>query len=162
MTDYKAKLNLQPHDVHMIVSHTWRSMKVYTGDGRQILATDALTSGTGGDFTQVGGDTPLGTYRFTGEIIQTTIEDSFATWASYGPWFLGLFDVDGQERIIGRSGIGMHGGRQGKYAPDSRNTHHLYPTHGCIRVYDEILDEKIVPLLRQTLRGGKAYVTVVA
>lgn len=166
MTDYKQKLDLKPEDIHMIVSHAWRTLKCYTGDGRLIFATDALTDGTG-DYDNTGrqdlpsSDTPFGTYRFTGEIIQTRASDSWGTWASYGPWFLGLYDVDGQERSLGRSGIGMHGGRQGKYAPDPSQRRLLYPTHGCIRVYDDVLEGKILPTVRRALRDGKAFVTVV-
>lgn len=167
MTDYKKKLNLKPEDIHMIVSHTWRTLKCYTGEGKLVFSSDALTEGVG-DYDDTGrqnlpnSDTPFGTYKFTGEIIKTTVEDSFAVWASYGPWFLGLYDVDGQERRVGRAGIGMHGGRQGKYAPDPRHRRLLYPTHGCIRVYDDILEEKIVPTVRRALRDGRAFVTVVA
>ena len=161
MTDYKKKLNLKTSDIHMIVSHAWRSLKCYSGDGKLLFVTDALTEGVNDDYRLQGGDTPLGTYRFTGEIIKTSTQEPWDTWASYGPYFLGLHDVDGQERILGRAGIGMHGGRQGKYAPDTTHRRLLYPTHGCIRVYDDVITEPIVPAVRLAMRDGKAFVTVV-
>ena len=162
MTDYKSKLGLKPADIHMIVSHTWRSLRCFKGDGTLMLKTDALTEGVNGDYHLAGGDTPLGTYRFTGEIVKTSSQEPLDVWASYGPYFLGLHDVDGQERILGRAGIGMHGGRQGRFAPDPNNKRLLYPTHGCIRVYDDVLTDFIVPAVRLALRDGKAFVSVVS
>lgn len=155
-----STLDLKPNDIHMVVSHAWRSLKCFKGDGTLLFTTDALTAGVNGDYHLPGGDTPFGTYRFTGEIVKTTSKDPASEWASYGPCFLGLHDVDGQERLLGRAGIGMHGGRQGAHAPDPTHKRQLYPTMGCIRVYDDILMDRILPAVRLALRDGSAYVTV--
>lgn len=151
---------ITPKDVHIMISHSWHSMKIFDGSGRLLLKSVALTSGTGGDVDQVGGDTPFGDYQMTSEIVPTAPDD-YANMAIYGPYFLGLWDMEGQESSRGRAGIGMHAGRQGAYAYSSADPHELEPTHGCCRVLEEDLVDVIVPLRHKTLAaGGRVIVTV--
>ena len=154
-------LTFGPSDCHMVVSHAWHSLNVFDGHGKLLFHSSALTSGTGGSVDNTGGDTPFGDYLVTSEIIETLPAEPWDTRAAYGPWFLGLTDLEGQESSRGRAGIGMHGGRQGDYAPDPTERHLLYPTHGCIRVFDDVLSHKIVPLVRSTqAAGGRVVITV--
>jgi hypothetical protein len=153
-------IKINPEDCHIMISHSWHSMKIFDGHGNLLLKSVALTSGTGGGVDSVGGDTPFGDYQMTSEAVETAPDDH-ANMAVYGPWFLGLWDMEGQESSRGRAGIGMHCGRQGAYAYPGAGPHELEPTHGCIRVLEEDMVNTIVPLRHKTLvAGGRVIITV--
>lgn len=151
---------LKSKDVHLVVSHAYRTMKAFSAGGRIIWKTPALTEGVADSVDLVGGDTPYGLYRL-GEPVQTAKEEPAAIWHAYGPWFMDMQDLENQETGRGRAGIGLHGGGTGLRDPLA-DEQPLIATHGCVRVHNGFLKARIVPLVQRTQKaGGTVYLTVV-
>lgn len=82
-----------------------------------------------------GGDTPPGRYR-VGKIHPISADDPQAN--AFGPYFLDLIELEGQEMRHGRAGIGIHGGGSG--LADPRAPFQGWKiTHGCVRVQNDHL-----------------------
>jgi len=150
---------MNPGDIHIMISHAQKVAQAYDHTGVKVFRIDALTHGVGGGVDAHAGDTPAGDYRATG-LVQTTDADTSATWAAYGPWFVALDDLEGQERSRSRAGIGMHGGGTGLPDPQA-NRQDLIPTCGCIRIHNHDLATLIVPLVKHALANGLEFLVTV-
>lgn len=151
---------LKPKDIHIIVSHAYRTAKAFDAHGLLLWKTAALTEGVADSVDLPGGDTPFGLYRL-GEPIPTSVHEPAAIWHAYGPWFMDMQDLENQETGRGRAGIGLHGGGTGLRDPLA-DEQPLIPTHGCVRVHNGFLKSRIVPLVQRTQKaGGSVYLTVV-
>jgi hypothetical protein len=76
---------------------------------------------------------------------------------SFGWYSFDLVELERQEARYGRGGVMIHGGGSacgwpGAWWPQQR----LFPTHGCIRMYNTDLRDKLLPLTSK----GKVYVGV--
>lgn len=84
----------------------------------------------------VGGDTPPGRYRL-GDITAIPADDRQAS--AFGPYFIDLIELEGQESRFGRAGIGIHGGGSGLPEAWAARRQGWKVTHGCVRVQNEDL-----------------------
>jgi hypothetical protein len=165
-------------DLHLVVDATVdfrESAKLFDHTGKLIKKIPCMAMGTNGPRTNVsGGDTPAGLYHVS--FIQRSQPDESASdvWARYGEWFMDLFDDDGQERDVGRAGIGLHGGgsRLGVNPADRQRPlkerglalalmQQLVPTNGCIRVHNGHLDFLAKRFQGAINSGNKCWITVV-
>lgn len=154
-----SKPPIKSGDIHLVVSHSTRTMKAFDHDGKLLFQVPALTDGVNDDIEVQGGDTPPGLYKCT-TIIPTRADEPKKTWNAYGAFFIDLYDIDGQETRRGRGGIGIHGGGTGLSNPLAKKQQ-LLMTLGCIRVHNGDLADRIVPIVESTLRNGQqAYVSV--
>ena len=76
---------------------------------------------------------------------------------AYGWYSLDLIELENQEAKYGRAGIMINGGGSangwpGAWAPRQP----LFPTHGCVRLHNIDLREKVIPLLKT----GAMFVSV--
>jgi L,D-transpeptidase catalytic domain len=68
-----------------------------------------------------------------------------------------LIDLEGQEESVNRAGICLHGGGSACGWPDAWTEYQtIYPTHGCIRMYNKDLQDLILPLVDK----GTVYISV--
>ena len=157
-------LALKPGDIHVMISHMRKIACGYrkSGDGADKLwIIPALTEGVGGGPDAHAGDTPWGDYQATG-IVPTTAADTEETRMAYGPSFISLADLEGQESSRGRAGIGIHGGGTSLGTVGSQQPQQpLVPTCGCIRLHNQDLVDRVVPLVRETLHAGRRFIVTV-
>jgi hypothetical protein len=76
---------------------------------------------------------------------------------AYGWYTFDMIELEDQERSNGRAGIACHGGGSangwpGAWAPSQP----LVPTHGCLRLKNIDLRDKILPLYKK----GKIFCSV--
>jgi hypothetical protein len=164
----KIRPTLKPGDHHLIANDGNETLRAFTHDGRPLWTIPCLCRGQGGEaeWHRTATDTPPGLYRINKGGIYRDFEEAAsskvhsATRCSYG-WY--SFDLEGLEGQEGpnskpyRDGIMIHGGGSacgwpGAWAP--RQT--LYPTLGCIRLHNQDLQARILPLLPL----GTVYVSV--
>jgi len=150
-------------DSHIIVNDITETAQAFSFDGKRVWEAKALARGQGADteWRHRNTDTPPGLYRI-GEIYKDyeRVGSSPAfdrTLMSYGWYSLDLIDLEGQESRYGRAGIMIHGGGSacgwpGAWAP----TQKLFPTHGCIRMHNQDLRDRLMPLTKT----GKVFVSV--
>ena len=169
---------MSPGDYHLVVNATVdyrESAKLFDHKGKLLKMMPCMTMGSNGPRTDVpSGDTPAGLYHVS--YIQRTLpeESAYDVWSRYGEWYIDLYDDEGQERNVGRAGIGLHGGgsRLG-VDPDDRwrplkkrgwalaPVQQLVPTNGCIRMHNTDLDY-LAQRFGQALNSGSAcWITVV-
>lgn len=172
------KPKIQPGDFHLVVDATVdfrESAKLFDHTGTLLKKMPCMTMGSNGPRTDVpSGDTPAGLYHVS--FIQHTQPDESAgdVWARYGEWFMDLYDDEGQERKVGRAGIGLHGGgsRLGVDPADRSRplkkrgralapVQQLMPTNGCIRVHNADLDFLARQFGQAINSGSKCWITVV-
>lgn len=164
----KMRPPLKPGDHHLIANDANETLKAFTHDGRQLWQIPCLCRGQGAEaeWRQTGADTPPGLYRINQKGIYRDYESKPSSGyrtdnrCAYG-WY--SFDLEGMEGQEGpgsrpyRDGIMIHGGGSacgwpGAWAPRQE----LHPTLGCIRLHNEDLRERILPLLSL----GTVYVSV--
>ena len=147
------KSRMTPGDVHFVVDRSERTLKAFSDHGVLLFAFPALAWGQHENWRAPNGDTPPGLYK-CGVIYTTTGE------APYGPFCIDLVDLENQETGNGRAGISLHGGGSG--CPDPfADFQPLLPTHGCVRVHNAHLSQKIKPLVAsKQLAGSTVYVSV--
>jgi hypothetical protein len=164
----KIRPTLKAGDHHLIANDGNETLRAFTHDGRPLWTIPCLCRGQGGEaeWHRTATDTPPGLYRINKGGIYRDHEDHpsskyhSANRCAYG-WY--SFDLEGLEGQEGpnskpyRDGIMIHGGGSacgwpGAWAP--RQT--LYPTHGCIRLHNQDLQARILPLLPL----GNVYVSV--
>jgi hypothetical protein len=150
-------------DSHIIVNDIVETAKAYSFDGKLLWEVPALARGQGSDyeFRVVRSDTPPGLYR-VGQIYKdyerVGANPSYdRTLMSYGWYSFDLIELENQEGKYGRAGIMIHGGGSaagwpGAWAPKQP----LYATHGCIRMYNQDLRDKLLSLTKT----GNVYVSV--
>lgn len=152
---------MKPNDIHIVLSHARRTAKAFVPGGKLLWKAAALTEGVADDVDLPGGDTPMGLYK-CGLITKTQPDEPAHIWASYGPWFIDLIDLENQETGRGRAGIGMHGGGTGLANPLA-DDQPLIATHGCVRWKNGFLRRALIPLVHDVQKqGGTVYVTVTA
>jgi hypothetical protein len=153
----------KPGDSHLIVNDAVETMKAFSYEGKLLWEIPCLARGQYSDFEWkiTNSDTPVGVYVF-GEVYKDyeRVGDKPAydrTLMAYGWYTFDMIDLEGQERNNGRAGIACHGGGSangwpGAWAPNQP----LVPTHGCIRLKNVDLRDKILPLYKK----GKIFCSV--
>lgn len=150
-------------DSHIVVNDITETAKAYDFSGKLLWEIPALARGQGSDleFRFVRTDTPPGLYK-----LGTVYKDyekvganpAFdRTLMSYGWYSFDMNELEGQVSKYGRSGIMLHGGGSaagwpGAWAPNQP----LFSTHGCLRIYNIDLRDKILPLYNK----GTVYISV--
>jgi hypothetical protein len=150
-------------DSHLVVNDAVETMKAFSFEGKMLWEIPCLARGQYSDFEWriQNSDCPPGLYVF-GEIYKDyeRVGDKPAydrTLMAYGWYTFDMIDLEGQERNNGRAGIACHGGGSangwpGAWAPNQP----LVPTHGCLRLKNIDLRDKILPLYKQ----GKVFCSV--
>jgi GH24 family phage-related lysozyme (muramidase) len=150
-------------DSHIVVNDISETAKAYSFDGKLLWEVPALARGQGSDieFRLVRTDTPPGIYKI-GEIYKdyervgpTPPYDR--TLAAYGWYSFDMVELENQESKYGRSGIMLHGGGSNAgwpmaWAPNQP----LFATHGCVRMRNIDLRDKVLPLTKT----GTVYISV--
>jgi len=150
-------------DSHLIVNDASERMKAFSFEGKLLWEVNCLARGQSSDseWKVTNSDTPPGVYLF-GEVYKDyeRVGDKPAydrTLMAYGWYTFDMVDLEGQERNNGRAGIACHGGGSangwpGAWAPNQP----LVPTHGCVRLKNIDLRDKILPLYKK----GKIFCSV--
>lgn len=134
-------------DYHLIVNDQSETMKCFNFKGEKLWEIPCLAKGTSGpDWRKNGADTPVGLYK-VGQVYRD-YETGDRTEA-YGWYTFDLITLSDGEDAVGRSGICMHGGGSalgwdGSWSPYQP----LLPTHGCLRLHNQDLKDKILPLTK--------------
>lgn len=137
----------KPGDYHLVANDASETIKCFDFSGKKLWEIPCLAKGASGpDWRLNGADTPPGLYK-VGEIYNDL--KSGQRLSSYG-WI--TFDMitlaDGEDKA-GRSGICLHGGGsalgwEGSWAPYQK----LLPTMGCLRIHNQDLKDKVLPLCK--------------
>lgn len=157
------EFGFKPGDSHIIVNDIVETAKAYDYYGNLLWEIPALARGQGSDyvFSANSSDTVPGLYVL-GELYNdyATAGDYpkyDRTLMAYGWMSFDLVELEGQEARYGRAGLMVHGGGSaagfpGAWAPKQP----LYPTLGCVRLYNIDLRDKVLPLYKK----GKVFVSV--
>lgn len=147
-------------DSHLIVNDDTETVKAYDSDGKLLWERPCLARGQYSDyeFKLNRSDTPPGLYRI-GEIYRDweTGNSYTRTKMSYGWYSFDMIELERQEAKFGRAGIMLHGGGSacgwpGAWEPYQR----LFPTFGCVRMYNQDLKDLVLPLTNK----GTVYISV--
>jgi hypothetical protein len=150
-------------DHHIIVNDITETAKAFAFGGKLLWEVPCLARGQGSDFEfkLPRTDTPPGLYRIGAvyrDYDRVGANPSYdRTLMSFGWYSFDLEELENQERKFGRAGIMIHGGGSacgwpGAWAPMQK----LFATHGCVRMHNQHLREKLFPLTKT----GKVYVSV--
>jgi hypothetical protein len=150
-------------DSHIIVNDISETAKAFDFDGKLLWEVPALARGQGSDFefNLPRTDTPPGLYRI-GEVYKdyerVGANPSYdRTLMAYGWYSFDLIELENQEAKHGRAGIMIHGGGSACGWPGAWAAKQpLFSTHGCVRMYNQDLRDKLLPLTKT----GKIYVSV--
>jgi GH24 family phage-related lysozyme (muramidase) len=134
-------------DYHLVMSDVTEQMSAFDSDGKKLWTIPALAKGVNGeDYRYTGADTPPGIYKLG--VVYRDIETGNLDPA-YGWYTFDMEDLEGQETNNGRSGICLHGG--GSRAENPQDPYQeLLPTYGCVRVHNQDLRDRILPLYEQS------------
>jgi hypothetical protein len=150
-------------DHHLIVNDITETAKAFAFGGKLLWEVPCLARGQGSDFEYKlqRTDTPPGLYRI-GSIYRdydrVGANPSYdRILMAYGWYSFDLEELENQERKFGRAGIMLHGGGSacgwpGAWSPMQK----LYATHGCVRMHNQHLRDRLLPLVK----SGKIYVSV--
>lgn len=149
-------------DTHIIVNDISETAKAYDFSGKLLWELPALARGQGSDFEFkfTNTDTPPGLYKI-GTIYKDYEKDSTPAYSrdvmAFGWYSFDLVELESQESKYGRGGIMIHGGGSacgwpGAWAPKQP----LYSTHGCVRMHNQDLKDKVLPLTKT----GTVFVSV--
>lgn len=141
---------MKPGDYHLVVNGQAQRMAAFDHTGKKLWTIPCRPWGQHRHWREPYGDTPPGLYK-CGVVYDTKGEDA------YGPYCIDMIDLEDQETGNGRAGISLHGGGTGLLNPHApyqgwRNT------HGCLRVQNADLLDKVLPLVK---RPGDTFITVV-
>lgn len=157
-----ADFGFKETDFHLVMNDRTENITAFDGKGNRLWSVAALARGQGSDFEwkETRTDTPPGIYKI-GQIYKDYEIDPKPTFSSdrrsYGWYSFDLVDLEGQERRNGRAGIMIHGGGTGAGWPGAwAPTQLLLPTHGCIRMHNIDLRDKLLPLTKT----GDVFVSV--
>lgn len=150
-------------DSHLIVNDAMETMKAFSSEGKLLWEIPCLARGQYSDYEWKiqRSDTPPGLYKLGQLYNDYAIHGNNApydrTLMAYGWAFYDMIDLEGQETSLGRAGIGLHGGASalgwpGAWAPNQA----LVSTYGCLRLHNQDLINKILPLYRQ----GTVFISV--
>ena len=150
-------------DSHIIVNDISETAKAFDFDGKLLWEVPALARGQGSDFefNLARTDTPPGLYKI-GEVYKdyerVGANPSYdRTLMAYGWYSFDLIELENQEAKYGRAGIMIHGGGSACGWPGAwAAKQSLFSTHGCVRMYNQDLRDKLLPLTKT----GKVYVSV--
>lgn len=163
MTGPAMPAPVKPGDSYLLVNDRDQDMEAYDHAGKLLWRAPCLARGQGpdNDWRSRNMDTPPGLYVI-GQIYRDREEVGpnpkySPTLMSFGWYSFDMIELENQEVKHGRSGIMLHGGGSacgwpGAWAPFQP----LYPTHGCIRMRNIDLRDKVLPLTRR----GKVYIGV--
>lgn len=150
-------------DSHIIVNDVTETAKAFSFEGKLLWEVPALARGQGSDFEfkLARTDTPPGLYKI-GQIYKdyerVGANPAYdRTLMAYGWYSFDMVELENQEAKYGRAGIMVHGGGSacgwpGAWAPKQR----LFSTHGCVRMYNQDLRDKVLPLTKT----GTVYISV--
>jgi L,D-transpeptidase catalytic domain len=149
-------------DYHLVVNDEAETMKGFDHAGKLLFTLPCLARGIYGDreWRIPESDTPPGLYR-VGQVYRD-YDNPNATpqhvKQSFGWYSLDLEELEGQESNVGRAGCMLHGGGSacgwtGAWAAYQQ----LYCTHGCVRMHNADIKNKVLPLVDG---GGRVYVSV--
>jgi hypothetical protein len=150
-------------DSHLIVNDITETIKAFSHDGKLLWELPCLARGQGSDYEYklTNTDTPPGLYRIGAiyrDYEQVGADPSFdRTLMAFGWYSFDMEELEGQEARYGRGGIMLHGGGSangwpGAWAPMQP----LFATHGCVRMHNQHLRDKVLPLTKT----GKVYISV--
>ena len=149
-------------DTHLIVNDISETMKAFDFSGKVLWEIPCLARGQGSDyeFKLTNTDTPPGLYKI-GQVYKDYENNHNPpydrTLMAYGWYSFDLVELENQEAKNNRGGIMIHGGGSacgwpGAWAPKQS----LFATHGCVRIYNVELRDKILPLTK----NGAVFVSV--
>lgn len=149
-------------DTHLIVNDITEKVKAFDFEGKLLWELPALARGQGSDFEfkLSNTDTPPGLYKI-GTIYKDYENNPNPPYSrdvmAFGWYSFDLVELEGQEARYGRAGIMMHGGGSacgwpGAWAPMQP----LHSTHGCVRMHNQHLRDKVLPLTKT----GTVFVSV--
>ena len=150
-------------DSHIIVNDVVETAKAYSFEGKLLWEVPALARGQGTDyeFKFTNTDTPPGLYKL-GTIYRDfervgTNPSYDRTLMSFGWYSFDMVELENQEAKYGRAGIMIHGGGSACGWPGAwKSKQPLYSTHGCVRMHNIDLKDKLLPLTNT----GTVYVSV--
>ena len=150
-------------DSHLVMNDIAERMKGFSSDGKLLWEVPALARGQGSDFEfrKVKTDTPPGLYRI-GQIYKDYERVGSKpyydrTLRSFGWYSFDLVELENQESKYGRAGIMIHGGGSACGWPAAWSPYQsLYPTWGCVRMRNQDLRDKVLPLTKT----GTVFVSV--
>lgn len=150
-------------DFHLIVNDASERMKAFNSDGKFLWEVDCLARGQGSDFEWKlrNTDTPPGLYKI-GSVYRDYDTSGASpkydrTLMAYGWYSLDLIELENQEAKYGRAGIMIHGGGSACGWPGAwASNQELFPTHGCVRMKNIDLKDKLMPLVGK----GTIFVSV--
>jgi L,D-transpeptidase catalytic domain len=151
-----------PGDYHLVVNDESETMKAFDHTGKLLWTKPCLARGIYGDldYSRPNSDTPPGLYK-VGEVYRDYENPDAVPLdvkLSFGWYTLDLVSLEGQEEAVGRGGVCLHGGGTGNGWPGAwEPLQRLLVTHGCVRVYNEVLKNLIMPMIDG---GGRVYVSV--
>jgi hypothetical protein len=155
----------RPMDTHLVVNDRPETMTAWSFEGTHLWTIPALARGQYEDseYQIPRSDTPPGLWKL-GQPVYNDFEKYGAKpqreWPdlrAYGWVFFPMVGLEGQEDKLGRRGIGLHGGGSFCGWPGAWAARQLlYPTYGCVRIWNEALVAKVLPLYNQ----GTVFLTV--
>jgi hypothetical protein len=160
LTGPKIKAPMKPGDTYLLINDRDEDAEAYDHTGKLLWKASALARGQGSDWRASRADTPPGLYRL-GQLYADYEQDPSPTFSgerqSYGWFSFDMVELENQEAKHGRAGIMLHGGGlacgwPGAWAPRQP----LHATHGCVRMHNADLRDKVLPLYRK----GDVYVGV--
>ena len=148
------------NDSHVIVNDVTEKAKAFNSKGELLWERPCLARGQGSDFNfkDYRTDTPPGLYKI-GQVYKdyNTGSAYSRTKLAYGWFSFDLIELENQETKYGRAGIMIHGGGSACGWPGAWEPYQaLYPTYGCVRMYNIDLRDKLLPLTDK----GTVYVSV--
>ncbi len=158
----KQKAPVKPGDSYLLVNDRDEDMEAYDHSGKLLWKVPCLARGLGAEneWRRKSTDTPPGLYKL-GEHYpdyeQNPNPPCSSTALSFGWFSFDMVELENQEAKFGRAGVMLHGGGSGCGWPGAwAAMQHLLPTHGCVRLRNIDLRDKVLPLYRQ----GTVYVGV--
>lgn len=148
-------------DSHLIVNDISETCKAFDFSGKKLWERPCLARGQYSDWEYriPQSDTPPGLYKLGAVYKDYEHPDSVEvrTKLSFGWVTYDMIDLEGNEDGNGRAGICLHGGGSacgypGCWEPYQR----LYPTWGCVRMYNQDLRDLVLPLHQK----GVVFVSV--
>ena len=150
-------------DTHLIVNDIVETAKAYSFDGKLLWEVPCLARGQGADneWKRTNTDTPPGLYKL-GTIYRDydsvgPVPAYNRTLMAFGWYSFDMVELENQEAGNGRAGIMIHGGGSANGWPGAWQPRQpLCTTHGCVRMYNADLRDKLLPLADQ----GTVFVSV--
>lgn len=137
---------------HLVVNDLNETCKAFSQDGKQLWQIPCLARGLYDNWRIKSGDTPPGLYKIGQvyrdyEIYGSNPKYCNRDMLAFGWYSFDLIDLEGQETGIGRSGVMVHGGGSACGWPGAWSPFQdLHFTHGCVRVANQNLRDKVLPL----------------